>query len=460
MSTTAQPIHRPPATDGPPGADRGPRTGPIRRIIAASLATGLVGALALTMVVFGGEREHVITGSALLAFAFGWALLAVLSIRMTSQPQRWALVPAAGMAVTGLGLLVLAPGDGALTAAGWVWPPALLALAIWMGFRVRRSLAAGSGRWALYPVVAVMAAAAVGGAVETVALASDARSYAMPGQSYDVGGYNLHLHCTGVGGPTVVLQSGLGGFSSSWARVAPAVAGTTRVCAYDRAGQGWSDDAPRIQDGLQAAADLHTLLDRAGENGPFVLVGHSIGGSYAMTYAARYPEQVAGMVLLDATDPYQVTATDNAADPSAPAEFAVLPSLARLGIAQLFPSSFWSSLPEPAAGEFQAFASSPRGFQNMADESAAMPALFSQAQALTTLGSTPLVVLTAAGHDSDPGWSVAQDRMAALSTNHSHRTADATHAALLDEEKGAEASALAIDAAVQAARTGAPLPPD
>lgn len=157
MSTTAQPIHRPLATDGPPGADRGPRTGPIRRIIAAALATGLVGALALTMVVFGGEREHVITGSALLAFAFGWALLAVLSIRMTSQPQRWALVPAAGMAVTGLGLLVLAPGDGALTAAGWVWPPALLALAIWMGFRVRRSLAAGSGRWALYPVVAVMA---------------------------------------------------------------------------------------------------------------------------------------------------------------------------------------------------------------------------------------------------------------------------------------------------------------
>ena len=460
MSTTANPTHRPPATGGPPGADRRPRTGPIRRIIAASLATGLVGALALTMVVFGGEREHVITGSALLAFAFGWALLALLSTRMTTQPQRWAWVPAAGMAVTGLGLLIVAPGGGALTAAGWVWPPALVALAIWMGFRVHRSLAAGSGRWALYPVVAVMTAAAVGGAVETVALASGARSYAMPGQAYDVGGYDLHLNCTGVGGPTVVLQSGLGGFSSSWARIAPAVASTTRVCVYDRAGQGWSDDAPQIQDGLQAAADLDTLLDRAGEDGPFVLVGHSIGGSYAMTYAAAYPEQVAGMVLLDATDPYQVTATDRAADPTAPAEFAVLPSLARLGIGQLFPSSFWSSLPEPAAGQVQAFASSPRGFQNMADESAAMPALFSQAQALTTLGNTPLVVLTASGHESDPEGSAAQDRMAALSTNHSHRTSEATHAALLDEEKGAEASVLAIDAAVQAARTGAPLPPD
>ncbi len=340
MATTTHPTRRAPASDGPTGTGRQSRTGPIRRIIAASLATGLVAAAVLTLVVFAGAGEHATTGSALLGFAFGWAMLAVLSIRRTDQPQRWALVPAAGMAVTGLGLLVLAPDDGALTAAGWGWPPALLALAIWMGFRVRRSLTAGSGRWLLYPVVAAISAAAVGGAVETVALASDARNYAMPGQSYDVGGYELHLHCTGVGGPTVVLQSGLGGFSSSWARVAPAVAGTTRVCAYDRAGQGWSDDAPRIQDGRQAAADLHTLLDRAGENGPFVLVGHSIGGGYAMTYAARYPEQVAGMVLLDASDPYQATATASAADPSAPAELAVLPSLARLGIAQVFPVSF------------------------------------------------------------------------------------------------------------------------
>src|SRR3712207_5319153 len=113
MSTTTHPDHRPPATDRTSGADHRPHTGPVRRIIAASLATGLVGALALTMVVFGGEREHVITGSALLAFAFGWALLAVLSARLTDQPQRWAWAPAAGMAATGLGLLILAPGAGA-----------------------------------------------------------------------------------------------------------------------------------------------------------------------------------------------------------------------------------------------------------------------------------------------------------------------------------------------------------
>jgi pimeloyl-ACP methyl ester carboxylesterase len=308
-------------------------------------------------------------------------------------------------------------------------------------------------------VVGVMAAAAVGGAVETVSLASDQRSYPMPGESYDVGGYELHLDCTGSGGPTVVLQSGLGELSPSWARIVPAVAGTTRVCAYDRAGQGWSDDAPQPRDGLQAAADLHTLLDRAGEKGPYVLVGHSTGGSYAMTYASRYPEQVAGMVLLDASDPYQAMAGDSAADSGAPVELAVLPSLARLGIGQLFPASFWSGLPEPAGGEVQAFASSPRGLQNMADESAVMPTLFGQAQALTTLGSTPLVVLTASESvQTITGWSTAQDRMAALSTDTSHRVTDTTHAALLSGEHGAETSARAVADVVRAARTGAPLP--
>jgi hypothetical protein len=88
-----------------------------------------------------------------------------------------------------------------------------------------------------------------------------------------------------------------------------------------------------------------------------------------------------------------------------------------------------------------------------------MPALFGQAQALTTLGSAPLVVLTAAGHDGDPRWSAAQERMAALSTNSSHRHADATHNALLDEERGAQASGRAIEDVVEAVRTGTPLKP-
>jgi hypothetical protein len=201
MTTATHATQRPPLPARP---GRGSHTGPIRRIIVGSLVTGLVAAAVLTFVVFAGADEHVITGTALLGFAVGWAMLAVLSMRMTDQPQRWAFVPAAGMAATGLGLLLVAPDDAGLTAAGWVWPPVLLVLAVWMGLRVRRSLAAGGGRWLLYPVVAVTAAAAGGGAFETVALTSDERSYAMPGQLYDVGGYRLHLDCTGSGGPTVV----------------------------------------------------------------------------------------------------------------------------------------------------------------------------------------------------------------------------------------------------------------
>jgi pimeloyl-ACP methyl ester carboxylesterase len=436
-------------------AGSGTHRGPIRRIIAGSLLTGAVLAAVLPLLVFAGASEAVVTGSALLGFAAGWAMLALLSARMTDQPLRWAWVPAAALAATGLGLLLTAPNDRGLTAAGWVWPPLLLALAVWMGLRVHRSLAAGSGRWLLYPVVALMAVAAVGGAVETVGLTSDQRSYAMPGRLYDVGGHRLHLDCTGSGGPTVVLMSGLGGFSAGWARIAPPVAGTTRVCAYDRAGQGWSDDAAEPQDGVAAAGDLHTLLDRAGEDGPYVLVGHSIGGDYAMTYAARYPEQVAGMVLLDATSPYRTAAGTTHAGPPGP--IALAPSLARLGVGRLFPTSFWSALPEPEASEYAAFAGSPRRWGNTVDEATTMPALLSQAQELSTLGSTPLVVVTAAGHESDAVWNAAQDRMAALSTNSSHRQADAAHAGLLDEEVGARQSAHAIEDVVRAARTGTTL---
>ncbi|MEP7178696.1 MAG: hypothetical protein ABI775_06375, partial [Pseudonocardiales bacterium] len=203
-------------------------TGPILRVVLGSLLTGLAGAAALTLVAFPGAAEHVITAWAMLAFAAGWAMLAVLSTRLTSQPQRWAFVPAAVMAATGLGLLALAPGTNALTDTGWVWPPVMFALAVWMGVQMRRALT-GRVRWLLYPVIGALALASAGGFTETVALHHDAASMAMPGRSYDVGGHRLHLHCTGTGSPTVVLESGLGEMSSNWARIAPAVAPTTRA---------------------------------------------------------------------------------------------------------------------------------------------------------------------------------------------------------------------------------------
>ena len=182
-------IESPPEGE-PTAAPDDPKRGPIWRVVVGSLLTGLLGALVLTLVVFAGAREHVISGSALLAFAFGWAMLAVLSTRLTSQPQRWPLVPAAFMTVVGLALLVLSPGDRALNAAGWVWPLFVFALAVWMFIQVRRSLG-GRVRWLLYPVIGVLAVGSVGGMYERVALTRDDGKYAMPGQLIDVGDFGV-----------------------------------------------------------------------------------------------------------------------------------------------------------------------------------------------------------------------------------------------------------------------------
>jgi pimeloyl-ACP methyl ester carboxylesterase len=432
--------------------------GPIVRVVLGSLVTGVAAAAVATLIVFAGAAEHVITGSALLAFAAGWAMLAVLSTRLTSQPQRWAYVPASVMAVVGFGVIAFAPGNAALTHSGWVWPPVMLVLAGWMGIQLRRALA-GRVRWLLYPVIGALALASVGGATETFVLHHEAVSMAMPGTSYDIGGRRLHMHCTGSGGPTVVLESGLGEVSSNWARIAPVVAATTRVCAYDRAGQGWSDDAASPEDGLAVARDLHALLAVSGERTPVVLVGHSIGGIYAMTYATQYPDEVAGMVLLDSSTPYQFDLPGYAGIYTMLQRgYGVAPSLARLGIGLLVPGSMMSNLPSPAGAQVATFAISPRGLRNARNELSELPAAFDQAKALHTLDGKPLAVVTATGslHDTK-GWSAAQDRLAALSTNNSHRIVDATHAGLLDDERAALASTSAITAVVAAVRTLTPV---
>ena len=239
----------------------------------------------------------------LLGFGLGWLALAVLSARFTDQPQRWAVVPAVFMGVAGG--IALAGSTGLVPAVfGWAWPPLLLVLVVWMIVRARRELPSRSRRWLLYPVFASLILASVGGGYETVREATDATAYPMPGELIDVGGHRLHLHCTGTGSPTVVLEPGLGAGSSDLAWIAPAVARDSRVCVYDRAGRGWSDpaaDGPR--DGNQIAADLHTLLDRAHVPGPYVLAGHSFGGLYTLSFAAQFPDQVAGLVLIDSTAP-------------------------------------------------------------------------------------------------------------------------------------------------------------
>ena len=123
---------------------------------------------------------------------------------------------------------------------------------------------------------------------------------APPGQLVDVGGYKLHLHCTGQGSPTVLFENGSADFSFVWDLVQPDVAKFTRACSYDRAGSAWSDPGPLPRSFDQINLELYTALQKAGIHGPYVLVGQSYGGFVVRAFAERYKSEVAGVVLVDA----------------------------------------------------------------------------------------------------------------------------------------------------------------
>ena len=147
----------------------------MRAVVAVSVITGLAAAAA-GVVVSAGGTEPVVDGLVLLGFATGWALLWALSVRFTDHPQRWAAVPAAVMGVGGAALLIFTPSNATLDALGWVWPPALLGLLVWITTRIRRQLPRRGGRWMLYPVIAVTALAAIGGGIHTVSQSIDQAS--------------------------------------------------------------------------------------------------------------------------------------------------------------------------------------------------------------------------------------------------------------------------------------------
>lgn len=133
----------------------------------------------------------------------------------------------------------------------------------------------------------------------------DEYKYPPPGKMLDVGGYALHIHCTGEGGPIVVLDAGLASSSLDWSLVQPEIAKFTRVCSYDRAGMGWSQESPNPRTSRFIVEELHTLLKNADMPGPYILVGHSFGGINMRLYTSRYPDEVFGIVLVDSSHELQ-----------------------------------------------------------------------------------------------------------------------------------------------------------
>jgi pimeloyl-ACP methyl ester carboxylesterase len=325
------------------------------------------------------------------------------------------------------------------------------------------------GKVLLWLVAILLALAIVGAIYQAIATELAERAYPPPGEMVDVGGYSLHITCVGQGSPTVVLDAGSGLFSAQWVRVQREVSATTRVCAYDRAGMGWSEMGPEPRDAERITSELHALLGKAGIEGPYVLVGHSFGGMYMQTYAARYPDEVAGVALVDSsTDPDQFGQRPEAHDSNEPqkqtsaegsqlARFGIsLP--ARLGIVRLLsyldPAS--PELPQQQRAQTDALAPSTREFTTFVLEFLA-PTQTLRLGAPGSLGNKPLAVVTAP-KQAEPGWLGHQDDLATLSSNSIHRVVKgATHTSLLYERSDSQATSAAIVEVVGSVRNDRPL---
>lgn len=265
--------------------------------------------------------------------------------------------------------------------------------------------------------------------------------YPPPGKLIDVGGYKLHLACRGQGHPTVLLEAGLNDFSVQWARVEPAVAQFSRVCAYDRAGLGWSEPSPHTRTRATMVAELHTLLRNAGETGPYLLVGHSFGGMIMRDFAQGYPAHVVGMVLVDSAHEAQgvhIPALRTAATQLLQ-QFRLLSLLDAWGVLALAPTQIPNrGLPPAALAQYRARLAATTYFDAALAESAAFYNLIEGGASAesASLGDLPLIVLSRGQAALLPGisetaqaevertWHTLQGALAALSTHSQQQIAE------------------------------------
>src|SRR5215213_5406379 len=325
--------------------------------------------------------------------------------------------------------------------------------------RPRRGLGSWIRRGLLWTIGGLGTLAVIGAIYQVIATQIDQRTYSPPGEMVDVNGQLMHINCMGEGGPTVILEAANFAMSAHWVRVQQQLAQTTRVCAYDRAGMGWSERGPEPRDARQISSELHTLLKGADPEGPYVLVGHSYGGLYARMYAARYPKQVAGVVLVDSSHPEQFTRSSEgrAMYEQTSRMGAFLPWLTRLGVIRL--TNFYQAhpdLPPKQRAQIEAFNSSTQQWVTTVEEFGATPQTNAQVRSMGSLGDKPLAVVSAGQQFSD--WLEMQDELAALSTNSIHPVVEgATHESLLYDKGDSQVTSATIEQVVDAGRTDQPL---
>jgi pimeloyl-ACP methyl ester carboxylesterase len=295
-----------------------------------------------------------------------------------------------------------------------------------------------------------------------------------PGQRYAVGDYQgssrcLHLFAAGEarpGVPTVIIEAGLGDWSTQWAMVQAGVAQHTRVYTYDRAGLGYSDPSPVPPTSRQIAIDLHQLLESAGVTGPLVLAGHSAGGLHVRAYRDLFPQQVVGMVLIDSSHPGQFDRLPAALQALSDRQMALLQGMllpADLGLLRLFRSKLGmdapAQLPQAAQQVCNALSTRPQTLKAVLQEYQALKTSVAQVAAARPLGDLPLMVLSSGMGQVDPAalppelrgepleemnriWVELQADLLTLSSNSQHCVAGASHHNIQIEQPQAAVDAI------------------
>jgi pimeloyl-ACP methyl ester carboxylesterase len=260
------------------------------------------------------------------------------------------------------------------------------------------------------------------------------KHYPAPGRLVDVGGYQMHIHCFGQGSPTVILEAGLHDFSVFWALVQPEVAEFSRVCVYDRAGFGWSESSPYARTSETMVTELHALLVNADEPGPYVLVGHSFGGALVRLYAHHHPDEVAGMVLVDAAQEELFTRIPELRTASVQMSrlFRTLVPLRSAGLLALLPKFIPNrGLPDEALAQYRAILATTEYLETSIVDAEMFENNLAQVAAanINSFGNLPLIVISnglwkplseipgVSGDENQQAWQTMQSELLTFSSN-------------------------------------------